>query len=74
MALWKTVLMRSARRLASDPEARARAAEAARRARPALDAALREAGRIYAAPDPAREAGRLAGRLKRRFLDGEDEG
>lgn len=69
MAVWKAVLMRTARRFASDPAARARAAALARRAQPAVEAALREAGRIRAAADPAREAGRLAGRLKRRFLD-----
>jgi len=72
MPIWKTVLMRTARRLASDPAARAKAAETARRAKPAVDAALREAKRIRAAPDPAREAGRLAARLKRRLLDTED--
>ena len=71
MPLVRYMLMRAARRLASDPAARAKAAEMARRAKPAVDAAVREAKAVRAAPDPAREAGRLAGRLKRRYLDGE---
>lgn len=67
------MLMQGARRLAGDPAARARAAELARRARPAADAVLREATRIREAPDPAREAGRLAGRLKRRLFQDKPE-
>lgn len=73
MALWKTVLMRTARRLASDPAARAKAGDLARRARPAVGAALRQAKQVRDAPDPAREAGRLAARLRRRYLDGDGE-
>ena len=68
------MLTRAGARLAHDPAARAKAAEWAERARPGVEAAWREARRIRQAPDPAREAGRLAGRLKRRFLDAEGEG
>ena len=61
--------MQAARRLANDPRTRAKAAEVAK---PVAAAVARETGKIARADDPARQAGRLVGRLKRRYLDGED--
>ena len=69
MTVLRNLLMRAARRVASDPEARAKAAKLAQRAKPTMQAALKQAKAIRDAPDSAREAGRLAGRLKRRYLD-----
>ncbi len=71
MTVFKTLLFRAARRLATDPEAQAKAGEMARRAKPKLAKAMREAKVIHTAPDPAREAGRLVGRLRRKYLDGD---
>jgi hypothetical protein len=68
MLFLRALIFGAARRLATDPAARAKAAQLAR---PAVKATVREARTIRAAPDPAREAGRLAARLKRRYLDGE---
>lgn len=70
MAFWKSLIVRTAKQLASDPAARAKAGTLAKRVRPAVGAALRQAKAVRDAPDPAREAGRLAARLRRRFLDG----
>ncbi|MDP6706247.1 MAG: hypothetical protein QF893_07890 [Alphaproteobacteria bacterium] len=69
MTVWKTLLYRAARRLATDPEAQAKAGEMAHRAKPVLKKAMAEAKAIHNAPDPAREAGRLVGRMKRKYLD-----
>ena len=71
MTVLKSLFLRAARRLATDPEAQAKAGEMARRAKPAVAKAMAEAKAIHTAPDPARQAGRLVGRLRRRDLDGD---
>ena len=71
MTLLKSLMLRAARRLASDPAAREQAMSLAKRAKPVVDEAMREAKGIHKADDRAREMGRLAGRLKRKYLDGD---
>ncbi len=71
MVLFKNLMLRAARRLVSDPRAREQAMELAKKAKPVVDKAVREAKTIHQASDPAREMGRLAGRLKRKYLDGD---
>jgi len=69
MVLLKTLMLSAAKRLASDPEARERALRLAEKSKPAIDKALQEAKAIQRNEDPAFELGRLAGRLKRKYLD-----
>ncbi len=69
MTLLKSLMLRAAKRLASDPAAREQAMHLAKKARPAVDKAMQEAKGIHGAENPARELGRLAGRLKRKYLD-----
>jgi len=80
MPLLRRFLLHAAKRLALDPEARARAAHvlekevkpraraAWRRARPKLDAARADLKDIAAETDPRRHPGRFAAKVKERFL------
>jgi hypothetical protein len=58
-----------AKRLASDPAARKQALRFAAKAKPAVNKAMQEAKSIQEKSDSAFEMGRLAGRLKRKYLD-----
>ena len=69
MTVLRSLLMRAARHIATNPEARAKAVNMAEQAKPKIHAAVDQAKVIRDASDPAREMGRLAGRLKRRYLD-----
>ena len=81
MALLQRLLFGAARRLASDPDARRKAAEiyhgqvkpaaeeARRRAKPKIDAARAELRDIAKHTDPRAEPAKFAGRLTRRLLD-----
>ncbi len=61
--LLKHVVRYAARKIASDPQARAKAAQAAR-------VVVKEAKQIAQEPDRAEAAGRAARRLLNRFQDG----
>jgi hypothetical protein len=69
MVLFKTLVLGAAKRLASDPAARERALRLAEKSRPAIEKAMQEAKAIHQNEDPAFELGRLASRLKRKYLD-----
>ncbi len=62
-------MAQAARRLAQDPNARQQAVKLAKKAKPAVDKALHEVKGVQQASDPAREMGRLAGRLKKKYFD-----
>jgi predicted translin family RNA/ssDNA-binding protein len=72
--LLRNLVLRTARRLATDPQARERAVGLARQAEPGVKKAVKEVRSISRADDPAREMGRLVGRLKRKYIDDADEG
>jgi hypothetical protein len=67
--LLRSLMMQAAKRLATDPQARDRAVDLAKKARPGVEKAVRQAKEIGQSSDPARKMGRIAGRLKRRYLD-----
>ena len=81
MALLQRLLFGAARKLASDPEARRKAAEvyhdrvkpaaaeAARRAKPKMEAARAELRDIAKETNPRNEPAKFAGRLTRRLMD-----
>lgn len=71
MALLKSLMIRTARRLANDPAARAQAVELAKKAKPAVDRAVQEAKSIPKTDNPAYDIGRFAGRMKRKYFDAE---
>ena len=69
MVLLRTLMLGAAKRLASDPAARERALQLAEKSKPAINKAIREAKAIQQKEDPAFELGRLARRMKRKYLD-----
>jgi hypothetical protein len=69
MVLLRTLMLGAVKRLASDPAARAQALRMAEKAKPVVSKAMQEAKSIQQKDDPAFEMGRLAGRLKRKYLD-----
>ncbi len=81
MLLLRSLLFRAARRAAADPRVQAKAAELYQRevkpraeaawadAKPKLDAARRDLGRIARESDPRRDPKGFAAKLKRRFID-----
>lgn len=81
MALLHRLFLSAARRAAADPRVRAKTAELYHRevkpraaaawadAKPKLDAARRDLGRIARENDPRRDPKGFAAKLKRRFID-----
>lgn len=85
MAIFPRLLLHAARRLASDPRVRAKAAEvyeeevkpraeaAWRRTKPKLEAAKAELHEIAAETDPRKHPRKFARKLKERLLERDEE-